>query len=230
MSLKGTGMLCTRMDVDSADTAELNRWFDKEHMEERVRIPGFLDARRYIAVTGTPKYLNLYETESLTVLGSPAYRQRLANQTQWSMKVMAKFKNFYRAVGPINVSQGIGHGAFVGFVWLKPVGGRERDLREWLETQQFPALIKMDDILSVHVLESDPSLSGPPPGVSGSESTDEKAADWFVIVEGTEAKAVSDVGQKRFASGVFKKLGTAKLISFGLYAFRDSFGFRNGAG
>ena len=42
MSLKGVGILCTRMSIDGADETEFNRWFDKEHMEERVGIPDFL--------------------------------------------------------------------------------------------------------------------------------------------------------------------------------------------
>ena len=200
MSLKGVGMLCTRMDVDSTDVAEFNRWLDKEHMEERVRIPGFLGARRYIAITGAPKYLNLYETESLKVFDSPEYRQRLANQTPWSMKVMAKFKNFHRAVGQIDISQGFGHGAFVAFIWLKPVMVKRKISKEWFASQEFPGLIKTDDILSAHVLESDSRLSGPPPGVSVPERKDEKANDWFVIVEGTDAEVVSEVCQKRFTS------------------------------
>jgi hypothetical protein len=230
MSLKGVGMLCTRMDVDSADVAEFNRWLDKEHMEERVRIPGFLDARRYVAITGAPKYLNLYETESLTVLDSPEYRQRLANQTAWSMRVMAKFKNFHRAVGRIDLSQGFGHGAFVAFSWLKPVDGQEKNLREWFVSQEFPVLIKTDDILSAHVLESDPRLSGPPPGVSAPERKNEKANDWFVIVEGTDAEVVSEVCKKRFTPEVFQKSGAANLISNGLFALRSSFGYRSEAG
>jgi len=60
MTLKGIGMLCTRMDIDPTEEAEFNRWFDKEHMEERVSTPGFFDARRYESLTGTPQYLNLY--------------------------------------------------------------------------------------------------------------------------------------------------------------------------
>jgi len=230
MALKGVGMLCTRMDVDPADAAEFNRWLDKEHMEERVRIPGFLDARRYTAIRGTPRYLNLYETESLKVFDSPDYRQRLANQTQWSIKMMAKFKNFHRAVGQINISQGFGHGSFVALIWLKPVAGLEENLKAWFSSQEFPALIKTDDILSAHVLESDSRLSGPPPGVSVPERKDEKANDWFVIVEGTDAEVVSGVGQRRFTPAAFQKLGTAIIVSSGLFALRSSFEYRNEVG
>ncbi len=33
------------------------RWYDREHLEERVAIPGFLEARRYVAHRASPKYL-----------------------------------------------------------------------------------------------------------------------------------------------------------------------------
>ena len=55
MPLAGKGMLLTSMDVDAADEAEFNRWYDREHLEERVAIEGFLEARRYVAHQGKPE-------------------------------------------------------------------------------------------------------------------------------------------------------------------------------
>ncbi len=55
MPLAGKGMLLTSMDVDAADEAEFNRWYDSEHLEERVAIEGFLEARRYVARQGKPE-------------------------------------------------------------------------------------------------------------------------------------------------------------------------------
>ena len=37
------------MDIDPSDEADFNRWYDREHLEERVAIDGFLEARRYVA-------------------------------------------------------------------------------------------------------------------------------------------------------------------------------------
>ena len=54
MPMAGKGMLLTSMDVDAAHDAEFNRWYDREHIEERVAIPGFLEARRYVAHDGKP--------------------------------------------------------------------------------------------------------------------------------------------------------------------------------
>ena len=97
MPIAGKGMLLTSMDIDSADEADFNRWYDREHLEERVAIDGFIEARRYIAHQGRPKYLCLYSTETFAVLDSPAYRRALANQTEWSKRTMARFENMIRA-------------------------------------------------------------------------------------------------------------------------------------
>ena len=53
MPLAGKGMLLTSMNIDAADEPEFNRWYDREHLEERVAMPGFLEARRYVALTAT---------------------------------------------------------------------------------------------------------------------------------------------------------------------------------
>jgi hypothetical protein len=106
MPLAGKGMLLTSMDIDPSDETEFNRWYDREHLEERVAINGFLEARRYVARNASPKYLCLYSTTAVDVLNSPAYRARLANPTDWSKKTMARFKNMIRAVARITSSRG----------------------------------------------------------------------------------------------------------------------------
>src|SRR5260370_16965262 len=81
MPLAGKGMLLTSMDIDPADEVEFNRWYDREHLEERVAIDGFLEARRYVAHQGKPKYLSLYSTATFEVLDSPAYPTALPTHT-----------------------------------------------------------------------------------------------------------------------------------------------------
>src|SRR3954468_3257697 len=111
MPLARKGMLLTSMDVDAADEPDFNRWYDREHLEERVAIEGFLEARRYVAHRGSPKYLSLYSTRTFDVLDSPAYRSALAQPTEWSKTTMARFKNMVRAVARVTISRGNGRGA-----------------------------------------------------------------------------------------------------------------------
>src|SRR5438874_1319388 len=103
MPMAGKGMLLTSMNIDAVDEAEFNRWYDREHLEERVAIDGFLEARRYVAHDGKPKYLSLYSTVTFEALDSPAYRTALANQTDWSKANIARFENMIRAVARISI-------------------------------------------------------------------------------------------------------------------------------
>ena len=157
MPLAGKGMLLTSMDIDPSHEAEFNRWYDREHLEERVAIEGFLEARRYVAHQGNPKYLSLYSTETFEVLDSPPYRAALANQTAWSKANIARFKDMLRGVARITISRGTGRGAALGIIRLRPVAGAADKLRSALRDQLDPS--RLDGIISMHLLENDPALS-----------------------------------------------------------------------
>ena len=210
MPLAGKGMLLTSMDIDAADEVEFNRWYDREHLEERVAIEGFLEARRYVAHTGSPKNLFLYSTRTIEVLDSPPYRARLENPTEWSKKNMARFKNMIRAVARISVSHGVGRGGKLGIVRLRPAAGNEQALRNALTQKLDPG--PLDGIISMHLLESDAKLSGPTTEIRNAGGG---AADWFVLIDGTSVSAVSEVMAARF-------IGTAApahaaQVSSGIY-------------
>src|SRR5215471_6157534 len=101
MPLSGKGMLITVMDADPAEEEDFNKWYDREHIVERVAIAGFLEARRYVAALASPKYLNLYSTEKLETLDSPAYRDKLQNATPWTRHHSSKFRNYTRVAARV---------------------------------------------------------------------------------------------------------------------------------
>jgi hypothetical protein len=210
MPLAGKGMLLTSMDIDASDEAEFNRWYDREHLEERVAIEGFLEARRYIAHQASPKYLCLYSTRTIEVLDSPAYRTRLANPTAWSTKTMACFKNMIRAVARITISRGQGRGAALGIVRLRPPAGEQDRLRAALREALDPG--RLDGVISMHLIESDPALSGPTPEIATAASAG--AGDWFVLIDATDVNAASAAIAEHFADGAALK---SAMISTGSY-------------
>jgi hypothetical protein len=210
MPLAGKGMLLTSMDIDPSDEADFNRWYDREHLEERVAIPGFLEARRYVAHEGRPKYLCLYSTATFDVLDSPAYRAALANPTDWSTRTMARFRNMIRAVARITISRGRGRGAALGIVRLRPAAGGEDSLRAALREKLDPGI--SERIISMHLIESDPGLSRPitdDPSVSNSG-----AGDWFALIDGTDVNAVSKFLAARLGDSAAIK---SAMISSGVY-------------
>lgn len=208
MPMAGKGMLLTSMDIDAAHEAEFNRWYDREHLEERVAIDGFLEARRYVAQIGKPKYLSLYSTATFEALDSPAYRTALASQTKWSKANIARFKNMIRAVARITVSRGVGRGSALGIVRLRPGGAKDR-LRAAVEALLDPA--DLDGIISMHLLESDPALSKPL--TKDAEASNPGAGDWFVLIDATSVHAVPKAASRIVDDAALKPL----LVTSGVY-------------
>jgi hypothetical protein len=208
MPLSGKGMLITLMDADPAEEPDFNKWYDKEHIIERVSIPGFLEARRYVAVAAEPKYLNFYTTETLDSLRSPAYLQALQNPTAWTRHHMPKFRNFIRAVARVSASRGRGRGGALAFSRIRPSAADRTELRNAV-TAELDALL--DRVISAHLLESDPELSKP----AGASPPDPGASDWYVVVEGTDEQTVRHLAEQRF--GRKAKLPSAEVIAFGTY-------------
>lgn len=77
---RGTGLLMAWTDVDPAHEAEFNRWYDEEHIGRLLTVPGFLNAGRYRALRGGPKYLAMYELEDHNVLRSAAFIDQVRYQ------------------------------------------------------------------------------------------------------------------------------------------------------
>jgi hypothetical protein len=93
------GILAIFNNVAPGREAEFEEWFQHEHLQERLGVPGFLLGRRHEAVAGEPRYFNFYVTRSVEVLSSADYRMRLNNPTSMTRKVMTEiFKDMIRTV------------------------------------------------------------------------------------------------------------------------------------
>jgi len=109
-NLKGSGLLMVWADVPSDKEKEFNRWYNEEHLAERLAVPGFLSAARYEAVKGGPRHLAVYELESPAVLESEAYRRVQAQPTEWTKRagpatVATTFiRNVYTMIHPAAVT------------------------------------------------------------------------------------------------------------------------------
>jgi hypothetical protein len=93
------GILAIFNNVAPGREAEFEEWFQHEHLEERLSVPGFLLGRRHEAVSGEPRYFNFYLTRSVEVLKSAPYLARLDNPTPMTRTIMsAVFKDMIRTV------------------------------------------------------------------------------------------------------------------------------------
>ena len=83
-----------------------SRWHNEEHIPERLSIPGVLNAARYEAVQGGPKYLACYELELADTWHSDAWQKWLNEPTEWSKRMSpsvigtAYIRNLYTRIYP----------------------------------------------------------------------------------------------------------------------------------
>lgn len=93
------GILAIFNNVATGREAEFEEWFQHEHLAERIAVPGFLIGRRHEAVSGQLRYFNFYVTQSVDVLKSAAYLERLDQPTPMTRTVMSEiFKDMNRTV------------------------------------------------------------------------------------------------------------------------------------
>jgi hypothetical protein len=83
------------------------RWYIREHLQERVGVPGFRFGRRYELVSGGDRrFFAFYEVESPDVLASKVYVERLNAPSPWTAESMKYFRNMVRTVCDLRFAAG----------------------------------------------------------------------------------------------------------------------------
>jgi hypothetical protein len=109
------GLLLTLTEPPTAMEEEFNAWYDSEHIPERLSIPGFRSARRWVHGRS---YLATYELDTPGVLSSSPYLLRYTNPTPWTRRCLGKCVTFKRwACEQIDPGSADPHPAAAGLVF-----------------------------------------------------------------------------------------------------------------
>jgi hypothetical protein len=102
------GILAVFNDCTPEGYQHFERWYLREHLQERVGVPGFRFGRRYELVSGgNRRFFAFYEVENADVLSSPAYLERLNAPTAWTQETMrVAFRNSVRTVCDLRFAAG----------------------------------------------------------------------------------------------------------------------------
>ena len=108
------GILAIFNNCKPGREADFEAWFQGEHLEERLAVPGFLFGRRQEALSGLSGYFNFYVVERPEVLTSPAYLARLDDPTPMTHKIMSGgvFQNMSRTICTRALRRGAFRGAY----------------------------------------------------------------------------------------------------------------------
>ena len=217
MALRGKGMLITLTEVKSRDESDFNEWYNREHIDERINLPGFHRARRYVAVKGSPKYLATYECDTVDDLATPSYLRLLANQTAWSQAVMARFTHFNRLTLRIQVDLTHGVGGAVTCVRFVPDVRKRNALADWLERTALPRAIARAGMLGACAAENDIDVANAPVQDKSMDHPKALDAEWVVLLEGADPAATAAAARDGFKLSTLKRFGVTKAPVVGTY-------------
>ena len=209
MSLAGLGVVVIWHDLLPESVPEFYQWHTREHMPERAGISGFRRGRRYVATAGGPSYFNLYEADSLEVLGGPDYLARLNDPTPWTRKVVASFRNVTRGICRVLYSAGVGQGGAMLTLRFQVSDDAAEATVAALRQRLLPPLVDCNGISGVHLCRADDAVSRIETAEKKVRAEGTQIPRWVLLVEGTASYAVE-------AAAVQTRAG---LADFGVSAF-----------
>ena len=195
MSLNGLGVVAIWHDLLPEAKEDFYEWHNREHMPERVGIPGFRRGRRYIALRGAPEYFNLYEADSPQVLSGQDYLQRLNAPTPWTRQVVASFRGVARSICRVLYSAGVGQGAVLLTLRFDVADNAEADVTRVLRQTLLPAVVDMPAIAGVHLCRADEEGSRVETAEKKARSEGTLVPRWVLLIEGVSAPAVERATQ-----------------------------------
>lgn len=148
------GALLVWMDVEMGHQDDFDAWYNRQHLFERIAVPGFLTGRRWQAVRGSPRFLATYDTVAPEALQGEEYRRRLENPTPWTLRVMPRFRNTIRGVCAITARRGSGAGGCIATLRLSPAASQREPLRQWLSSQGLGQIAELPGIVTAYLCEA----------------------------------------------------------------------------
>lgn len=209
-------------DIPAEREIEFNEWYNREHAPDRVLgIPGFVQARRFVAAEGAPQYATWFDVAGPEVFRNEAYLSMRRTPDPRSQQFIPLFRNVIRFVGQPAVDAvavpGVAEGSWVRFAAIKGML-RESDVREW--TGLCAALVRRPGIVRARLfLAARELLDGAVRNMKGTTRESlrgpDRLGDAVVMIEGaTEGQLAAieaDVAGALAAHPDWSLLGSARM-------------------
>lgn len=194
MALAGKGAIIIWNDVAPEGLSEYYEWHNREHMPERLGIPGFLRGSRYVAISAptSPAFLTIYELADRGIATSAAYLARLNAPSDWSRRTMLHFRNMIRALTEVEASAGVGPGGVAAAVRFEDGAQGEAALvKARAASKRIEEISQMPRITGVHFCVTDAGASAAKTAESRHRGDSIVAPIACVLIEGCDDAAVA---------------------------------------
>lgn len=215
-TLMGSGVLMLWLDVEPGLDRETDGWYIDEHMPERVDVGGYLRARRYRAIEGTPAYLTLFEAETPSSLASDGYLHLVKRISDQSQRIRAGFSNVVRNTFAVRQSRGRGVGVVVASLRMTPRDPGGADAAAAAIDVQVPRWLRRHGVVGVHWLQAAPAVRARMDAVREVGQSD-ASADYVLLIEATRVSDVQDMRCEVLSTGVLEQYGFTEQ-GFAIYS------------
>ena len=214
-SLLGTAAVLIWNDVQQQGREIFYDWHDKEHIPERLDIPGFLRGRRYRIPDHSPEWLTIYEADDLDVLISPQYLAKLNSPTQRTANALQYFQNTSRAVCTVVYSTGASSGGSVLAMRLDVDATQSEAMCHLLFEDVFPKIASQIGVVACHLFSADQPGSYLTTAESSTREFD--VPSWVLLIEATTTYA-ADMALQSINRANLPALGVKIRSDFGVYS------------
>jgi hypothetical protein len=150
-----TGILAVWSDITPEGEADYVAWYEREHMFERLEVPGFRRARHYETLSGSPRFFTWFELDAPAVVATAAYLAQANRSSPWTRRVLPHFRNTNRTAGRVLRRLGRGFGSAALTVRMGIAEGREAALIGRLAEAELPALVSEPGIVAGQLWRAD---------------------------------------------------------------------------
>ena len=200
-------------DIDG-NTADHDYWHSYEHMHERLSIPGFVRATRWVATSAKPRYLVVYEVESVDIASSADYLARLNDPSPWTTSMMPRFRGMIRGFCTETARSGYGLGHNALSIRFTPTPGREAELGHWLANDVIPGLSLREGMAGVSLLQP---AAKPPMTKEQSIRGPDAELPWILLATAYDAAALDKLNDETLSLAQLQQHGCSSHIETGLY-------------
>ena len=207
-------------DTAPEGDAEFSEWYHREHIPERVGMPGWRNGRRYRKIgRGKHRYLAVYDVDRMGCFDDPAYRHALDHPTEWTTRMMPNFRNFVRATSRVRFSSGEALGSVIATVRYDPGTGDPEEIARWLAGTALHDLRTSEGITRVQHWQADMDRSLAKTAEQAIRTSRDGKAPFTAVVEGTERafveaalveagiiEGLADRGARKVESGLYSML------------------------
>lgn len=192
-ALLGAGAVLVWNDITDEGRSQFYEWHDKEHIPERLAIPGFRRGRRFARRGHSPEWLTMYETDDLDVMVSPEYLARLNAPTPATTDTLRYFRNTSRAVCRLVHSVGSSNGGHLLTLRLDMAPAQSEAMGRFLADDALLHAAALAGVLACHLYVSDQSASHLNTAESSTRAFD--VPSWVVLVEASTQEAADRARQ-----------------------------------